>query len=150
MRGWRQHRRLQETPNCLLVLSSRASAFTRCMLNEADGRQAGSPSFVIGVRAANKPECFYLPRTWLHVKPVDTNTWRAEKANPLGHLWIGYLHFVTSIAKPSFRSAFRTCSTAGSWLGHPLKYRTSTFTLILSLVPIPTPGEWDIGHCKSS
>src|SRR5260370_31350520 len=60
MRGWRQHRRLQETPNCLLVLSSRASSFTRCLLNKADGRQAGPPSLVIGARAAAKPECFYL------------------------------------------------------------------------------------------
>jgi hypothetical protein len=37
-----------------------ASSFTRCLLNEVDGRQAGPPSLVIGVRAATKPECFYL------------------------------------------------------------------------------------------
>src|SRR5258705_11192097 len=60
MRGQRQHRPVQETPNHLLVSSSRASSFTRCLLNEADGRQAGPPSLVIGVRAATKPECFYL------------------------------------------------------------------------------------------
>src|ERR1700738_1093369 len=94
MRGRLQHRLLQESTNCLLVLSSRASAFTRSLLNEADGRQAGPPSLVIGVRAATKPECFYLPGTWLHVNPIDTNTWRAEKANPLRHRWISYLHFV--------------------------------------------------------
>ena len=60
MRGQRQRRLPQETPNYLLVLSSRASSFTRCLLNEADGRQAGPPSLVIGVRAATQPECFYL------------------------------------------------------------------------------------------
>jgi hypothetical protein len=37
-----------------------ASSFTRCLLNKADGRQAGPPSLVIGARAAAKPECFYL------------------------------------------------------------------------------------------
>ena len=37
---------------------------------------------------------FYLPGTWLHVNPIDTNTWRAQKANPLRHRWIDYLHFV--------------------------------------------------------
>src|SRR5258708_16179259 len=94
MRGRRQHRRLQETPNYLLVLNSRASSFTRCLLNEADGRQAGPPSLVIGVRAATTPECFYLPRTWLHVNPIDTSTSRAQTPELLLHVCIGYLHFV--------------------------------------------------------
>src|SRR2546425_8007673 len=94
MQGRRQHRRLQETPNCLLVLSSRASSFAGCLLNEADGRQAGPPSLVIGVCPATKPECFYLQGTWLHVNPIDTNAWRAEKAELLRHRWISYLHFI--------------------------------------------------------
>src|SRR5258708_23358270 len=94
MRGRRQHRRLQETPNYLLVLNSRASSFTRCLLNEADGRQAGPPSLAIGVRAATKPECFYLSDAWFHVNPIDTNSWRSQKAELLRHVWIGYLHFV--------------------------------------------------------
>ena len=77
----------------MLVLSSRASSFTRCLLNEADGRQAGPPSLGIGVRAATKPECFYFLGAWLHVNPIDTNTWRAQKAELLRHRWIGYFHF---------------------------------------------------------
>src|ERR1700731_2927469 len=94
MRGRRQRRLLQETPNCLLVSSSRASSFTRCPLDEADGRQTGPSSLVIGGRAATKPKYFYLPGTWLHVNPVDTNIGGAEKAKHLRHRWIGYLHFV--------------------------------------------------------
>jgi hypothetical protein len=29
----------------------------------------------------------------LHVNPIDSNTWRAQKAELLRHVWIGYLHF---------------------------------------------------------
>ena len=150
MRGRRQHRRLQETPNCLLVLSSRAPSFTRCLLNEADGRQAGPPSLIIGVRAATKSECFYLPRTWLHVNPIDTNTWRAQKAELLRHVWTVYLHFVHKYWETFAPQCLPDLFNRGLVVGTSLKYRTSTFTLILSLVPIPTPGEWDIGHCKTS
>src|SRR5260370_37960961 len=36
---------------------------------------------------------FLSPGTWLHVNPIDSNTWRAQKAELLRHVWIGYLHF---------------------------------------------------------
>ena len=36
---------------------------------------------------------FLSPGTWLHVNPIDSNTWRAQKAELLRNVWIGYLHF---------------------------------------------------------
>jgi hypothetical protein len=144
MRGRRQHRRLQETPNCLLILSSRASSFTRCLLNEADRGQAGPPSLVIGVRAATKPECFYLPGTWLHVYPIDTNTWRSEKANPLRHRWIGYLHFVHKYWKTFVPQCLPDLFNCRLVVGASLEIQN--FDFHFDPLSRPDSNSWRMGH----
>ncbi len=144
MRGRRQHSRLQETPNCLLVLSSRASSFARCLLNEADGRQAGPPSRVIGVRAATKPECLYLPGTWLHVKPVDANTWGAQKANPLRRGWISYLHFVHKYWETFAPQCLPDLFNCGLVVG--TSFEIQNFDLHREPLSRPDSNSWRMGH----
>jgi hypothetical protein len=144
MRVWRQHRRLQEIRNCLLVLSSRASAFTRCLLNEADGRQAGPPSLVIGVRAATKPECFYLPGTWLHVNPIDTNTRRAQKADLLRHRWIGYLNFAHKYWKTFVPQCLPDLFSCALVVG--ASFEIEDFDLHFDPLSRPDSNSWRMGH----
>ena len=144
MRGRRRHRRLQETPNCLLVLSSRASSFTRCLLNEADGRQARPSSLVIGVRAATKPKCLYLPGTWLHVNPVDTNTWRSEKAKSLRHVWIGYLHFVHKYRETFAPQCLLDLFNCGLVVG--TSFEIQNFDLHFDPLSRPDSNSWTMGH----
>src|SRR5882757_6253279 len=144
MRGRRQHRRLQEIPNCLLVLSSRASSFTRCLLNEADGRQAGPPSRVIGVRAATKPECFYLSGAWLHVNPIDTNTWRAKKAKLLRHRRIGYLHFVHKYWETFAPQCLADLFNCGLMVGTSFEIQNLDFHF--DPLSRPDSNSWRMGH----
>src|SRR2546425_530879 len=144
MQGRRQHRRLQEPPNCLLVLSSRASSFAGCLLNEADRRQAGPPSLVIGVGAATKPECIYLPGTWLHVNPIDTNTRRAQKAELLGHRGIGYLHFVHKYWETFTPQCFPDLFNCGLVVG--TSFEIQNFDLHLDPLSRPDSNSWRMGH----
>src|SRR5882757_6209078 len=144
MRGQQQHRPVQETPNHLLVSSSRASSFSRCLLNEADGRQAGPPSLFIGVRAATKPECFYLPGAWLHVNPIDTNTWRAQKADLLRHRWIGYLHFVHKYWETFASQCFPRLFDRGLVVG--TSFEIQNFDLHFDPLSRPDSNSWRMGH----
>jgi hypothetical protein len=139
-----EHCLLKEILNCLFVLSSRASSFTRSLLNEADGRQAGPPSLVIGVHAATKTECFYLPGTWFHVNPIDANTWRAQKAEFLCHRGIGYLHFVDKYWETFVLQCLADLLNCGVVVG--TSFEIQNFDLHFDPLCRPDSNSWRMGH----
>nr|WP_242618204.1 hypothetical protein [Edaphobacter modestus] len=114
-------------------------------MNEADRRQAGPPSRIVGVRAATKPECIYLPGTGLHVNPIDSNTWRAQKANLLRHRWICYLHFVHKYWETFVPQCLPDLLNCGLVVG--TAFEIQNFDLHFDPLSRPDSNSWRMGHC---